>query len=218
MKLVGLYSYRYDHQLVPALEDNISFCDETICFDDRERSEKWYHEGRMRRKLLDAAREAGADWVLCIDPDERLEPRAGDVIRRIIRDRRPAIYRFHFRELYAPDAYRVDGIWGQKSKDILFPLLPGQKHMNLRVHSPWAPVNREYKIIHTGLNLYHFKMIDPANRKARQELYSELDPGANIQAMGYDYLIDETGLQVESISAERMYTPAYDPKYLITQL
>lgn len=218
MRLVGLYCFRYDHQLVPDLEENLSFCDETICIDDRKRTDKWYHEGQTRRALLQAAREAAADWVLCVDPDERFERRAGEVIRRIIREKRKAIYRFHFRELYTPDSYRVDGIWGQKSKDILFPLMSEQKFMNLRVHSQWAPVNREYRIIHTGLNLYHLKMIDPANREARQQLYSELDPNSEIQAHGYDYLTDETDLALEHIAHDRHYNPPYSREYQITQL
>lgn len=218
MRLVAAFSHRYDGQLVPDLLENLWFCDEVISVDDSGNNVTWYHEGEMRERLREMARSAGADWLLCIDPDERLEKAAGAVIRSLIEDMRTVVYRFHFREMYTPSSYRVDGVWGEKVKDVLFPLLPDQEFMSLPVHSQWAPVNAEYSREHTGLNIYHLKMIEPANRVARAELYRGLDPEHRIQSIGYDYLSDETGILLEDIAAGREYLPPYRPDYGITQL
>ncbi|MRX37184.1 hypothetical protein GJR93_29645 [Aminobacter sp. MDW-2] len=59
----------------------------------------------------------------------------------------------------------------------------------------------------SGLNLYHLKMIDPARRSARRDLL--LDPHRRDQAIGCDYLADETGVRLETIPADRSYHPPH---------
>lgn len=61
----------------------------------------------------------------------------------------------------------------------------------------------------SGLNLYHLKMIDPARRSARRDPYSFLDPHRRDQAIGYDYLADATGVQLEPIPPDRRYHPPH---------
>lgn len=209
-KLVALYAYRYDAQLVPDLVKNIEgFVDDFIEWDDRKNDQLWYHEGETREYLRNEARKIGADWVLCVDPDERFEKDAGDKIRKIIQTNQKIIYGFFFRELYKPNAYRVDDIWAHKTKYVLFPLLAGQEFMNYKAHSQWAPINSDYSKELQDINLYHFKMINPQNRQVRKNLYKKLDPRNDIQKIGYDYLTDEKNIKLEEIPKGREYFPEY---------
>lgn len=217
IKLIALYSFRYDYNLVPDLIKNVEgFVDDFISWDDRKNDALWYHEGNIRRALIEKAREAKADWVICVDPDERFEKNAGRQIRELITKKEPNIYSFKFREMWTPTQYRIDGVWGTKKKWILFPLLPNQEFMNLKVHSGWAPINSNYKQIETDINLYHLKMIFPENRESRKEIYNKLDPNKEIQPIGYDYLTDEATLQLESIPSNREYFPPFNPDYKYT--
>jgi hypothetical protein len=207
-KLFAVFAFRYDAHLVPDLLIHLSgFIDDYISFDDRENEAEWYHEGNIRNLLVEKARDAGADWVVCIDPDERFEIKAGNQIRNLIRNKKKIIYGFRFREMWTFDSYRIDGIWNTKTKFILFPLLEGQRFRCLHVHSPWNPINNDYKKILTDINLYHFKMINPDRREERRRIYNKLDPDHIIQKIGYDYLTDEAHLQLEKIAPDRVFFP-----------
>src|SRR4051812_23438239 len=82
--LLGIFSYRYDAQLVPDLLENIKpVVDGWVAFDDREATNVFSSEPQRRRLLIDKARELGATWVLAIDPDERIERGAATRIRRL---------------------------------------------------------------------------------------------------------------------------------------
>lgn len=218
-KLIALTSFRYDVALVPDMLKNIDgFIDGYIHHDDRQRKSKWYNEGEVRNKLIEEARGQGADWVLCIDPDERFEKSAGRKIRRLIEnDNQKAVYGFRLRELWTPNRYRSDGIWDKKIQWRLFPLHDGQTFTNTPVHSPWHPQNEEYSLIKTDINLYHLKNIEPENRTARKELYNSLDPNRKYQKIGYDYLDDETGLETTRIPLGRGYRPKYKEDYKLRQ-
>lgn len=221
-KIALLFAFRYDHEFVDGLIENIEeLVDGVVSHDDRNRTEEWYHEGQLRAALIAKARHLGYDWVICVDPDERLEKGALKRIRSLVdgeKKGRKVIYGFNFRELWDPSAYRSDGIWGKKKKFVLFPLLGDQDFMNLRVHSPWHPVNSDYDFVETGFNLYHLKMIDPHARKQRADLYEKLDPDHEIQAIGYRYLEDEAGLELTAITPDRAYLPPYDRSIRINQL
>ncbi|QNH33267.1 hypothetical protein [Aminobacter sp. MDW-2] len=75
------------------------------------------------------------------------------------------------------------------------------------LHNLWHPKNAGFKELRSGLNLYHLKMIDPARRSARRDLL--LDPHRRDQAIGCDYLADETGVRLETIPADRSYHPPH---------
>jgi hypothetical protein len=218
-KLIVVFSFRYDEQLVPDLLKNIEpFADDYIAWDDRKNDLIWRHDGEANNRLTEEARAKKADWVLHIDADERFEKNAGRVIREIIKSRKKVVYGFPFRELWTPHSYRVDGVWGKKAKYVLFPLLTGQKFMNTRVHSQVSPQNDDYERVLTNVNLYHFKMIDPKNRLDRMRLYKQLDPVNQFQSIGYDYLNDESGLVLEEIAKGREYFPSYRAEYQIHQI
>jgi len=218
-KLFAVSSFRYDEQLVPDMISNLSFVDGFILHDDRGNQDLWYHEGQRRNEMIKSALRAGADWVICVDPDERFEKSAGSLIRGLIQNppKPETIYGFQFRELFHPKKYRTDEVWGKKHKYVLFPLLPGQAFDNKRVHSQWAPANHEYSRILTDINLYHLKMIDPKNRVSRSRLYEKLDPDNKFQSIGYRYLRDETNIVLETIQPGREYYPDYSEKYEIVQ-
>ena len=220
-KIFAAFAFRYDAELNPDLLKNISgIIDGYVSYDDRENKSTWYHEGKIRNLLIKKARAAGADWILCIDPDERFEIGAAKKIRKLVdtHSNQNVVISFPFRELWTPKQYRIDGVWGEKRKRILFPLKKDQRFMNLKVHSQWHPVNDNYSEIHTDINLYHLKNIDPENRTARKDLYNSLDKDKKIQPMGYDYLDDETGIKLQTVSYSRRYKPTYSSKYLIKQL
>lgn len=103
--------------------------------------------------------------------------------------------------------YRVDGVWGQKAQVRLFPLHKDQAYPVRAFHAPWSPIG--YRIRHSGLNLYHLKMITRERREMRRRLYNQLDPERRFQSIGYDYLVDEDSAAFEDIPRGREYDPPH---------
>lgn len=125
---------------------------------------------KQRKAVLrQAAREMGARWLLCIDPDERLEMATAERIKAMTRVIEPVAWRFALREMYTPTAYRVDGRWKKKSLTCLFPVLDGQMFSDAPLHGRRSPLNPDYKKRDSGLNLYHLKMIAAERRTARRD-------------------------------------------------
>lgn len=208
-RLLVVYSFRYDAHLVPALIENTRpFADGWVALDDRAGRGVFTNEPARRRVLLDRARAEGADWVLAVDPDERLEASLAARLPDLLRVPGPQAYSFALREMYAVDRYRVDGIWGRKRQTRLF-TLDGVADYTMDLHSQWVPPGSPHRIDHLDINLYHLKMISPARRAARRDLYNRLDPARQRQAIGYDYLADETGAAFEAIPVGRGYRPGH---------
>lgn len=209
-KIIAIFSFRYDYHLVPDLLSNIeSMVDGWISFDDRQADVPFTDESGRRRQLISRAREIGADWVLAMDPDERLEAGAATTLRRATRQARRVAYTFRLRELYSPNQYRIDGVWGEKVRARLFPLLDGQVFSDAPLHAPWHPLEQGCELRHLDINLYHLKMIRAERRAARAALYRRLDPESKYQKIGYDYLADDTGMVLESIPPGREYLPPH---------
>jgi hypothetical protein len=169
-------------------------------------------DGRNHLTLVEAAWRHRPDWLLGIDADERVERdfrrRADREIARAEAGGQIALW-VPFRELWdAPDRMRVDGIWGEKRKACLFKADPGHSFDERRLHSiwaPWPPPDGEYPT--ADLRLYHLRMIEAEDRRARAERYRRLDPERAFQEIGYDYLVDEAGLELAPIEAGRDYLP-----------
>jgi hypothetical protein len=211
VKIVAATWYKYDRDYLGDWRRNLSdLCDDFLTIEDTDGG-LMYDEGRYREDLLAQAKEMGADWVAVIDPDERLEKSAARKIKEIINghDGEKAMLQLHFRELYTPNKYRIDGEWGKKIRVPIFPLLEDNIYSDQRIHTPKHPLNGDYKVIDTGLNIYHLKHIVPELRKHRRDLYSKLDPTHEYQSIGYDYLNDETGMELRRIAFRRMYRPRY---------
>lgn len=209
--MVAVFSFRYDAHLVPGLVANIEpFVDGWISYDDRASTEVFSNEVQRRTALLQAACATGADWVLAVDPDERMESGLAPAINELLGAEDSRAYTFRLRELYAPDAYRVDGIWNEKRQARLLSLRHGLAAPQGNLHLSWASFVNEPQLHNTDFNLYHLKMITAERRKARASLYKHLDPEHQAQSFGYDYLADETGAVLEGIAPGREYYPAHE--------
>jgi hypothetical protein len=173
--------------------------------------EEW-EEGQNHLRLLEAAWGHGADWFLAVDADERLEvgfrERAEAEIDRAEAEGQVALW-IPFRELWdSPGKMRMDGRWAEKRKASLFKADPTAHFEKKRLHSiwaPWPPPRGEYPT--ADLRLYHLRMIKPEDRQARADRYNRLDPERKWQAIGYDYLVDESGIRLDPIEPGRDYAP-----------
>jgi hypothetical protein len=207
-KTIAVFSYRYDAHLVPDLISNLDpIVDGWIALDDRQAKDIFSNEPRRRGLLLELARDAAADWILAVDPDERLECGAAHRIGQLTSSARRIAWGFRFREMYSSCDYRVDGIWGMKIQHRLFPAYDPARYRSKDLHGLWYPSDLGFKEKDSGLNLYHLKMIEPKRRSGRQALYRYLDPEHEMQAIGYDYLADETNARFETIAPGRGYQP-----------
>lgn len=172
-----------------------------------------WDEPRNRRLLIEAACRHGAAWLLAVDADERLERSfRRRMLRAIHKAARSGRTTWHvkLRELWdGADTWRVDGIWGTKARARLFAARPTQAHDERAVHGSWAPVGQEGVAAPrtTDAIIYHLRMIEPAQRAARQARYEALDPGHAFQEIGYAYLTDPTGLRLQRIERGRGYRP-----------
>ena len=173
-----------------------------------------WEDAENHRLLVQAAWRHRPDWLLGLDADERLEH---DFRRRaeveIDRAERAGIaaLELQLREVWDhPERVRVDGIWGRKVSARLFRARRDHEFHRQRLHSHWAPLNSRLpdgRFATADLFFYHLKMLHRADREVRRDLYNSLDPHREHQAIGYDYLTDETGLALAAIPAERSYRP-----------
>jgi hypothetical protein len=208
--VVAIFSFRHDAHLVPDLIENIApMVDGWIAFDDTASTTFFSDEWTRRRALIEAALAVGARWILAVDPDERVERRAADRLARLTRTTEPTGWLFWLREMYAPDRYRVDGLWRKKEQARLLSLHEGMTFDLPALHAPWQAIHPAYRLRRTGLNIYHLKMIAPARREGRRDLYKALDPDGKFQAIGYDYLADERTMRLRKVSRRRRYEPPH---------
>jgi len=169
-------------------------------------------DGKNHRTLIEAALAHSPDWLLGIDADERVERAFRERARREIEQAEAAGHDavwVRFRELWgAPDRFRVDGIWGQKRKACLFKARRDHRFDDRRVHAIWASRSDDAADWPQGdLVLYHLRMIRAEDRAARVERYRRMDPDNIWQEIGYDYLLDERGMQLSGPEPGRDYRP-----------
>ncbi len=234
-RLLALVPFRDEMRFLPGLFENLADqVDGVIALDDQSTdgsrefvasqplllqllsvplgAQQELEDGKNHRMLVEAAWAHGPAWLLGIDADERVErrfrQRAEHEIRRAEKADEAALW-VPFRELWgAHDRIRVDGIWGQKRKACLFEADRRHRFDERRIHSiwaPWPPQDGEYQT--ADLNLYHLRMISAEDREARVERYVRLDPNRQWQELGYDYLLEEDGLELEELEPGRDYLP-----------
>lgn len=216
MKLVAVYARRHEPQwLIDDMRANLAWVDELVEVDDRGRTEAWGHEGTLRSLQRELAIKAGADWVLVVDPDERLEDRASRLIPRLMaqyRDR-PVVLRLRLRELFAPDRYRVDGRWDRYWRGRLYPVRPDSVMSSKPIHTPPCPVNHQRVAV--DVNLYHLKMVEPANRAQRAAAYTAAEIQHGHTRRDWRRMTAERGMVLRTIPAGRGFSPGYTRPYVI---
>jgi hypothetical protein len=176
------------------------------------RSPVW-DEPRNHRRLVEAAIHHGADWLLCLDADERVEREFRARAERVLRRGAPfgfSAYAVRLRELWdAPTQYRADGIWGRKRVARLFRARQDHAFDTRAFHAQKAPLQARrwfgrYPL--ADLVVYHLRMLTAADRLARRARWEALDPEARWQPrVGYAYLTDERGLRLRRIPPARAY-------------
>ncbi len=170
----------------------------------------WDEPGN-HRALVAAALHHGAEWILCLDADERLERDFRLRAERVIRRGRLlgySAYAVRLRELWdSPDAFRIDGIWGRKAMARLFKARHDHDFDPRPLHGLKAPLqarrNGRYPL--ADLSIYHLGMIRPEDRLARRRRYEVADPDTRWQRVGYAYLTDEQGVRLEKVDPRRGY-------------
>lgn len=234
-RVLGLVAFRDEERFLPGLLENLEGqVDGLVALDDgsTDRSaeivgghpltvellrvpagtHEELEDGRLHRALVEAAWSHEPDWLLGLDADERLERdfrrRANRVIRGAENDGFDAVW-VHFRELWDdPLSYRCDGIWGEKRKACLFAARRDHSFDDRRVHAFWAsypPKRGDWP--QADLNLYHLRMIAAEDRRQRVARYRRIDPEDRWQTIGYDYLLDESGLELRRVDPGREYHP-----------
>jgi hypothetical protein len=171
----------------------------------------WDEVGNFER-LHAAALRHGAEWILAIDADERVEREFRDRAERVIRRGRRlglAAFALKLRELWdAPDTYRCDGLWGAKRVARLFAALADHRFDYRPLHAVKAPLQARVRgrFVGADLELYHLRTVRREDREARRDRYKALDPEARWQpALGYDYLTDESGLRLRRVARRRAF-------------
>ena len=176
-----------------------------------------WDEPEGHRRLAEAARRHGADWILSIDADERVEEdfraRAEAEIDRAEREGVDGWF-VHIRELWdTPDRMRVDGWFGKKKRATLFRAREDHLHDPRPLHAHRAPLNDQPDGLfgQADLIVYHLRMLHRSDREQRRARYEELDPDREHQSFGYEYMTDETGIELASLPAGRGFAPAERP-------
>lgn len=208
--IVAVFSYRHDAVLVPALLANLApLVHAWVSWDDRQATMPQSDEPSRRNRLLAAARAMGAAWILAVDPDERFETGLKDKIAAMTGPGVQTLWSFELREMYGPDAYRVDGVWGGKAQVRLFPAAIAQQASDATLHGKWYDNSAGLPVQRAGLDLYHLRMATPARRQNRRDTYAAADPERRFQRIGYDYLADDRGMLLEGIAPDRGFLPPH---------
>ena len=208
----------YDDESTDNSVEILKKCKKVIkIISEKQKGKHNWCERHNREVILRAAKEISTvkiPYVLCVDPDERFEINFLKNLRKIVSNNFGKAINIHFRELWDNiKQYRIDGLWGLKNKTLLFPLsdIMTFDYEN-EYHIPWF--YRELTdIIELDYNLYHLNMVKESDRIKRRDLYNKLDPNKKFQPIGYDYLVDLSGIVLEKISYKRRYNYKTVPKY-----
>ena len=174
-----------------------------------------WDEPRNRRLLVEAALRHGADWLVVLDADERVErdfrKRADAQMQRADGEGTLAL-RLVMRELWNhADHFRCDGIWDRKRPVRMFKARADHQFDERPLHGYWAPLNSldAESCGDADLVIYHLRMLTEIERRARQAKYQRLDPNRDFQEIGYDYLTDTASLQLKKLPPYREYQPMH---------
>lgn len=208
--VLAVFSYRYDAHLVPGLLANIApAIHGYVAWDDTAADIALTPETTRRSLLLAEAKRLGARWILAVDPDERFEDNLALRMRDMVLRGEGNLWMFSLREMFDPQCYRTDGVWGGKQMMRLFPVRAVKGELTVALHGRWIGDSTGYTFRDARINLYHLRMATPERRRLRRELYAAADPSRAFQKVGYDYLDDERGMRLERIPDGRGFSPAF---------
>lgn len=171
----------------------------------------WDEVGNHRALIAAALRHA-AEWVVCVDADERLEQQFRTRAERVIARGRLlgcSAYALRLRELWDdPGQYREDGIWGRKMVARLFRVREDHEFDTQPLHGLKVPLQalRRGRCPKADLTIYHLAMLRAEDREARRRRYEAADPDRRWQSIGYEYLTDPRGLTLRSLQPGRGFS------------
>lgn len=217
-KIVCAHGWKYEPQwLVDDLHKNLSWVDDFAVVDCRGRTDElWIDERHLYAQERKIAGKLGADWILVVSPDERLEIGAEEIIRKAISGPRDRCYKLPVREMYTPTAYRSDGNWAKRVQARLYPYDPTFIFDQKSLHNNIAPRHPILKKLVLDVNLYHLKHIEPENRTTRVKVFEKLDPKHKFQRIGYEYLDNVDNLEMTAIPEGREFKPPYTQPYIFS--
>lgn len=181
-----------------------SFCDAVIALDDgstdhtgdllradplvaevltnrRRESYFGWDDGANRNRLLAAAENAGADWILFVDADERIDADDGVALRRFVAEGAlpGCAYGFQVYRMFENETYDPNYEWVYR----LFAFRPGQRVPNARLDFNPVPVGiPQGARVRTTLRIKHYGEVGDAGRRARLTKYQEADPQGSHRA------------------------------------
>jgi hypothetical protein len=178
----------------------------------RPRDRPTWDEVGNHRALVAAALRHDAEWIVCVDADERLERDFRTRAERVVARGKLfgySAYAVRLRELWDdPGQYRVDGIWGRKMVARLFRARHDHEFDPALLHGSKAPMQARHRgqFPTADLTVYHLGMLRPEDRASRRTRYELGDPDRRWQRIGYEYLTDPHGLTLRRVAARRAFT------------
>ena len=155
----------------------------------RETYEGW-DDSANRNRLLAAASDVEADWILSLDADERIPEGDAEALRRFVEtDALPGLaYGMRcYRMVDDLEHYDRNALWVYR----LFAFAPGQTFPSSRLHFVPIPTSiPRDRWVRTTVRIQHVASLTADRRAARRAKYREADPEVEYQA-GYDHLLDE---------------------------
>lgn len=223
MKICGLMPLRADPEKTmvdDAFADMKRVCDETIILHDQSfcqglEATEQLHVGKgdgvwddfsNRLVLLARARKYGCRWAMWLDDDERLGPtftkeRVRELCEAADGAGRPVIAA-QVRTAWNDTHWRCDGIFANQSK----PILQVNPFLGNRIEFESTDRLHSYPTL-KGLAAYprdwivHYGMRTRSLREKSVAKYHAQDPEQEYSAIRYDYVLDETGIQLRRLDA-----------------
>lgn len=138
-------------------------------------------ESRDKQYLLEYLRAQAVEWVLMIDGDELLSPKAIPVIREHIERGTVDGYQLQIFYLWdAPNQIRVDGVYGRMWRPSIFRIKPEFRFAKTRFgcnfHCGSVPIQLVGKTVRLEAAIFHLGYMDREDRLRKYRWYNERDP------------------------------------------
>jgi len=175
-----------------------------------------WNDNANRLMSMTAAAHMDADWILSIDSDEDIDHRINsrDDMEEIINDLEKAGCNsmwFALREMWESEyIYRADGLWGTKTRLRLKKnFLKGKEaaikpSIEKKYHGGFNYPGIPIKAGPAVYEIYHYGCVTESKRQQRVAKYNELDPDKKFQRMGYDYMLDYSGLELKTVEGKNL--------------